>query len=503
MKNNEWFRLRRYPHIGYPITLNNKKRVISYIKNEDKISQHSFFPFIHKQIFSKKIRKSYDDEGNILNGGKRQILDPKIRDIYYASHLDANIYSYYSSILGKKYNNLLITKNLDDVVTAYRKIRFDEHRNKCNIDFANEVFNYIRNNTPEHDSSSRLVAIAVDISGFFDNLDHQLLKQAWCNVLGVDKLPQDHYNVFRNITKFSYVEEFHLSKLFNENMIVKSKSGNISKKHVKRPKYMKSQGVIAFCDKNDIHKIRAKGLIRKDKYDSHGNLKDYGICQGSPISALLANMYMLPFDEKVNKEINKIGGLYRRYSDDIVVICDSSHKQLIIDFLEDSVKKISKLQIQSSKTQVFLFQYQHDKISCLQEWKGKTNKNSINRNFEYLGFSFDGEYTYLKTSSLARYYRKMKLSVRRAKHYRNRINNSSRGEIFRRRLYKQYSYIGAKRSKKYQRVAGTTNVWRQTSSYNWGNFITYAKLASKTLDNNKIDSQIKNHWKNLNNEINK
>lgn len=498
MKKDEWFRIRRYPHIGYPITVKDKKKVSSYIKNIDQISRHSFSPFIHKQIFSRKLRKEYDNFGNVKFDGKRQQLKPKIRDIYYASHLDANIYSYYSSLLMKEYEKLLKYQGLDKVVTAYRRIPFNADRNKCNIDFANDVFNYIRNNADRD-----LVAIAVDITGFFDNLDHQVLKKSWCKVLNTNILPSDHYNVFKNITKFSYVEELHLFNLFCNQIVTETKSGLITKKHIKSLKYMQSQGAIAFCEKNDIHRIRAKGLIRQHKYDKNKNLKDYGICQGSPISATLANMYMLDFDEVVNKKVLYLDGLYQRYSDDVVIVCEKKYKSDMIDFLERSIIDISKLEIQPSKTQVFQFNYDKNRLICLQEFQGSINENSINRNFEYLGFSFDGEYTYLKTSSLASYYRKMKAGVRRRGYFKIRIRNKSRGEIFKRQLYKQYSYIGSNRSRKYQRVFGTTNEWRQTSSYNWGNFITYAKLACKTLDKNKIDSQIKNHWKNLNNEINK
>lgn len=452
MKKHEWFKIRRYPHIGHPITAKDKKKVASYIKNTSQISKHSFSPFIHKQIFSRKLRKEYDNFGNVKFNGKRQQLEPKIRDIYYASHLDANIYSYYSSLLMKKYETLLIDKKLNEVVTAYRKIPFNEHRNKCNIDFANDIFNYIKDN-----ADRELVAIAVDVTGFFDNLDHQILKKSWCKVLSVSILPNDHYNVFKNITKFSYIEELHLFNLFQDKIIAESKSGSVNKKHIKSLKYMKSQGAIAFCEKNDIHRIRARGLIRQHKYDKNNELKSYGICQGSPISSTLANIYMLDFDEVANRKVLSINGLYRRYSDDAVIVCERRYKSRMIDFLEDSIIKISKLEIQPSKTQVFQFNYSGNRLVCLQEFEGSINQNSINRNFEYLGFSFDGEYTYLKTSSLASYYRKMKAGVRRRGYFKTRIRNKSRGEMFKRQLYKQYSYIGSNRSKKYQRISGTTN----------------------------------------------
>ena len=45
-----------------------------------------------------------------------------------------------------------------------------------------------------------------DFPGFFDNLDHAYLKQQWCSLVGVDRLPSDHFKVFKNITSYSKME---------------------------------------------------------------------------------------------------------------------------------------------------------------------------------------------------------------------------------------------------------------------------------------------------------
>ena len=233
MTNEEWFKLRRYPHIGLPITAKEKSKICNYVKDSEKISKHSFLPFIHKQIHSKRTKKQYDKFGspcrNYENKKIRKTIQPKIRDIYYSSHLDANIYSYYSSLLMKNYENLLVSKELNEVVTAYRKIRHNRNRNKCNIDFANEVFNYIRENNDRD-----LVAIAVDITGFFDNLDHEILKKSWCKVMAYNTLPIDHYKVFKSITKYSHIEEKLLFKTFKNKILTEKKPGIIERKRVKR-----------------------------------------------------------------------------------------------------------------------------------------------------------------------------------------------------------------------------------------------------------------------------
>lgn len=496
-KTKDWFSIKSYPHIGLPITWQDCARIKQYITNSKNIETHAFCPFIHTQITTPKFRKEYDSNGNLLHNGKRIAGKPKKRDIYYANHWDANIFAYYSYLLSQKYEQLLKDKNLGDVVSAYRQIPKDEWSNKCNIDFANDVFEYIRKQSQKGDD---LVAIAFDIQGFFDNLDHTILKNAWKQMLGLnenDPLPKDHYQVFKAIIHFSYVELNELFDLFKNEIVVKSKSGKIRKKSVKKIQYLRNQNAIAFCELKDLQIIREKGLICSNK------AKNYGICQGSSISATLANIYMLAFDEYINQHILKMGGLYRRYSDDMVVVCSLAYRDKIINLFNDTITKIVKLTIQKKKTQIFHFKKQNNQLICLQEFNGNINHNSHKRNFEYLGFSFNGQYIYLKTATLANYYRKMKTGVGRCKFYAHTINNDTRGSMFNNRLYRQYSYLGAKTSVSFVRVNNKTKKWKKSKKKKWGNFISYAQKASYTLNGNKIKHQIKNHWKILNLEIEK
>lgn len=505
MNSPTWFKLKAYPHIGYPLTPKDSPKTCAYIRNPKKIATHPFCPFIHKEIKTPKYRKQYDPQGNLLNNGKRKYMKPKFRDIYFANHVDANIFSYYSFLLARKYENELKKRKLSEVVTAYRKIPLNTNKNetnKCNIDFANDVFNYIRENSQSND----LIAITFDITGFFDNLDHKYLRECWYKIWGVkDKdghLPKDHYNVFKAITKFSYIEEQELFNLFKDKIIVKTKSGITKSKPVKKISYLRDQNALAYCELKDLHKIRARGLIYSNKYQKSLNrLRESGICQGSPISATLANIYMLEFDDYINQKILEMDGIYRRYSDDMVVVCHNKYKDEIINLFQKEIIQRCMLSIQPDKTQVFHFMKQANQLTCLQEFDGVINHNSSKRKFEYLGFSFDGNNVYLKTSVLAKYYRKMKTGVRRRAYYTNRINNDTRGEMFIKCLYKQYSYVGAKPSKSFYRVKGTTNRWVESKRNNWGNFIGYAQKANRRITNNKIKYQIKNHWKILNMQI--
>ena len=112
MAKQDWFNLKKYPHLGYQISAKNSKDIISKITSENFISKHSFAPFIHRIKKTKRFRKEYK-EGIIQNNGLRK-KSIKPRDLYYATHIDSLIYSYYSELLTKNYNELLLKENISN-----------------------------------------------------------------------------------------------------------------------------------------------------------------------------------------------------------------------------------------------------------------------------------------------------------------------------------------------------------------------------------------------------
>ena len=76
----------------------------------------------------------------------------------------------------------------------------------------------------------------------------------------------------------------------------------------------------------------------------------------------------------------------------------------------------------------------------------ENNNINWNKNLIYLGFEYDGEKILLKSASLAGFYRKMKKSIRRGIYYSIKHNN----ELFKRRLYKKFTFRGARRYKIYK-----------------------------------------------------
>jgi RNA-directed DNA polymerase len=116
-------------------------------------------------------------------------------------------------------------------------------------------------------------------------------------LLNVDFLPTDHYAVFRAITKFSQVDRDELYKALGL--------------HPRRPRAGGKHRVCTAQEFRDI--IRGRGLIAVNRTGK-------GIPQGSPISAVLSNIYLLEFDARIQALVSAQGGFYRRYCDDLLVV---------------------------------------------------------------------------------------------------------------------------------------------------------------------------------------
>lgn len=505
-KKKDWFKIKRYPHIGLPLDNRDRfKWIEPYVTNPEKVASHSFLPFIHKTSKVKRFRKDYSNlDGSINEKYKSgtKILrkgSEKKRELFYASHLDSLIYSYYALLLSDLYENKIKENNLGEVVNAYRSVPVNPSKidgpNKCNIDFANDVFKYILDY-----KEKEFTVIAFDISSFFDNLDHKLLREVWAVIIGESKLPKDHFNVYKNITRFSHVDIVDIFGVFKNQIYTRkiNKFGEpleIKQKRIDKIKYLRNQSAIAFCKEKEFFELKGKLLQPSKTRMVNGKevYRNFGIPQGSPISSVLANIYLLYFDTLINKFITEKGGIYRRYSDDMVAVCPISYKDELTQLVYQEIKKY-KLEIQESKTQIFHFKRNDQKLVCGQEFEGVVNWN---KNFIYLGFEFDGNHVLLKSSSISGYYRKMKRSIRRAKHYSSRWYAPNKGIVFKRRLFKKFSYKGAKRTRKFI-WNEEKNKFIKTDSYNWGNFLSYAYKASSVMVNNKIKQQTKRHWNILN-----
>ncbi|AEI49677.1 antiviral reverse transcriptase Drt2 [Runella slithyformis] len=476
-KENDWFQLKSYLHFSPKITKQDFDWAKEFVSSEKKIKTYSFYPLIHRVIIQRRYKKLTDGKRSHFDSTKKEST-AKERQIYYANHLDTLIYAYYTKVkLEPKYEGKIKEiDGLSNCISAYRTIKVHPNTKsgKSNIHFANDVFNCIK----QYDECA---VLTFDIEKFFDSLNHQHLKKAWCNLLNSNKLPDDHYNIYKSLTNFSFVEE---SELLNELGLL-----NIGNRfEIKR--IIKNKNIKSYCKNNKEFRLKVcgrenkkcKSLVKPHPFEYKKNQIDYlelksykkrhlkGIPQGTAISAFLANLYLLEFDTKVFNEVTNFEGIYRRYSDDIVIVCklkDETHlKNFVINAIEDY-----KLIINKDKTEVSYFKRNLNKELVL-------DKDSMP--LRYLGFEFNGLTIRIKSASIAKYYRKMK-SLIKFKALRSSFLQKKKStihtQIHKKKIYKRYSHLG--------------NL----------NFIAYAYKASKIINGNSIKSQLKRHWRNLNNYI--
>lgn len=422
-KYPSWYRSRGYLHFDLPI---GYKKACAIVKNSKRIATHAFYPFINYTLTAEKITKD--------PASHKLINKPKDRPIAYASHIDSHIFAFYSALLSDRYEEELRQRNIGDSILAFRSL------GKSNIEFAKEAFDHIR-------SLGKCGVVALDITGFFDNLNHSILKQKWAALLNRKRLPADHYNIFKAITKWSSVERKELYKTLS-----------ISKHNPKHGRYR----VCSPVEFRDI--IRGNKLIKK-------NNSDKGIPQGSPISAFLSNIYMIDFDQHVSDLVASLGGRYVRYCDDMLVIVPLEWRDKIAGEIVKRIKAL-KIDINPKKTEIRTFERSNGKIVA-------------DKPLQYLGFLFDGEQVIIRSSALARYSERMKRGVQLAKSTkikRNRLKldlGRKPTRLYKHKLYEKYSHLGQR------------------------NFVRYGFRAAKIMNSKAIKRQLKPLWRRLLVEIEK
>jgi hypothetical protein len=275
--------LKRYPHFDSQISTED---AVALATNPAAVVAHKFYPFIlYTNRWTRFAKKG--EQGDV-----------KERPIRYASRGDAYIFAYYRYLLTQKYEAALSSNCLNESVIAYRRILNEDGTGKCNIHFAREAFEQIR-------KLGNCCAVALDISGFFESLDHSLLKSIWCDLLNVKKLPDDHYRVFRTITRYAVVEKQSVyERLGYYGAKIDARSGKIGNGYLVPYNKMPKQ----LCTGHVFRQKIAGGDGSKSLINL--NLKTHGIPQGSPISDLLANLYLLNFDCAVRKIVSSLGGSY-------------------------------------------------------------------------------------------------------------------------------------------------------------------------------------------------
>ncbi len=320
------------PHLDAPLTKSEAEKLVS---DPRLISQHAFFPFLQRnQQWTKFAEK-----------GKKGA--EKKRPIRYASRRDSYIFSHFRSLLSQLYEAELCRLGLQECVLAYRRIPIKDGRGgKCNIHFAKEAFETIR-------SLGDCYAVALDIHKFFENLDHERIREIWWRLLsqpldrrGRKRLPDDHFQVFKAVTKFAFID---VSQAYQKLGLIGEKLTPCGKRKVG---YLKSRREfpLQICSPREFREKLTETIQQ--------NPDPFGIPQGSPISDLLANLYMIEFDQEMNRTVLARGGRYFRYSDDILIVLPATFAdwQDVISLAEDALSRNAlRLSIKKEKTQVYRY----------------------------------------------------------------------------------------------------------------------------------------------------
>jgi RNA-directed DNA polymerase len=410
-----------YLHFDLPVSTQSALKVCSDLRE---VARHAFYPFIYTKLPHTKIGRN--SQGVIF---KKE----KVRQIAVAAHMDRDIYAYYTHQLNELYEQALRKLELDNVVLAFRSL------GKNNIHFAQEAFTEIS-------KAGACNAVGIDISGFFDNLDHQCLKEKWKVLLGKNHLPPDHYNVYKSITRYAKVEK---TSLYN--------NLGISIHNPKRT------NPVRLCEPSEFRQVvRNGGLIERNELTK-------GIPQGISISCVLSNIYMLDFDEFANKWMQSLNGSYRRYCDDMLFIFPATQDAEIVNVVSAQLTVLG-LQLNTGKTEERKFNVTGNRL--------KSDKP-----LQYLGFTFDGQQILIRSATLSRQMTRMRKAVKLAKasmRKRNRAREERHlplQKLYRRSLYKRFSYLGK------------------------GKFISYGLNSAKIMQSGSIRKQIKPLWKKLLREI--
>lgn len=409
-----------YSHLDFPLSQVAQKRFLQKMLNPHEVIHHSFSPMISFMIKTQKI-----------NGDS---VITKNRPIKLTSHHDALIYKLYAQYLDKYYEKYILNRGLSAIPQAYRK----KHSSILAAKKAFDKICYLQD----------AWIIKSDFSHFFDNINHKILIKNTRIVLTGKKdgrLPKDWMHVLNSLIKYRSISK----KQFKSFLHVYY--GNNLNKQMTRFQYFNQ------CTRQ--HKL----LLSSSN--------TLGVPEGTALSAILANVYLIEFDNQIMQLVNKYHGAYYRYSDDFIVIIPGKNAdkevicQLCAQIMEKS-KNLVQIKVKKAKTQILHF-YNHNLLTI----------NGGKADLNFLGFSFDGETVRLLSSVIYTFHQKAKNALRHLATIETIWNNSTKSNKG------QYEDLIKQKEAGFN-MPGRKRITKQyltTKPITKGNTLSYAYNAQKIL----------------------
>lgn len=385
-----------YAHFDSRVNL-KQQLVQSYILDPEKVAHHSFYPFIQYVKQQTKIKK--------VKGQKKEFKE-KDRLISYSAHMDTCIYQRYAFLANQYYNEFSAEHGLDLVSVAYR-----DKLGLATYELAQRAFSFIQ-------AQQRCLIMVGDFTNFFDKIDHKYLKQQLCKLLKVDILPEDWYAVFRHVTHYGKCDMLELLKL----------RGIKATQHKAIKKLNRASRVV-----NKEQFAQLKASFKKNK-------ENFGIPQGSPISAVLANVYMMNYDLDFQHFAQTQSGMYMRYSDDTILVLPLAEGECAEGYLK-AVEQLLKpyeglVELQPSKTKQFI--YQEGRLQPLSE--------DCPAFLDYLGLRLRSSGVAIKPKCFTKFYYCLRHKARLNRYQQKKKARKQQQITSNDKLYEQYSNKRGKRN---------------------------------------------------------
>lgn len=464
------FEITRIPRYGSKGSYAHFDHRVSFAEAQTKIldpgyvSHHAFYPLISNEIITVRYR-----------GGKRSC---KVRNIAYASHFDHRVFQYYSYLWSDLYNRKAAEGGFNDTAVAYRSSLSSDSAVAAvsNISSAKKAFDYIR----EQDSAFVLTG---DFESFFDNLNHAYLMRSLRSLFPDGRLPDDHYQVIKNILRYSCWPIADLAARHDLPWpAVEPARGKMISEAAIELRFK----AIRELNKLDVILPKAEFLANKSKVITRPWKRTgigLGIPQGLAASGVLANIYMADIDIKVRLAVERVGGLFLRYCDDFIVAVPKSGFDALVEAI-NLMADVDSVKLQPDKTKVFRvdgdgvaqLDFESVRAGKVYSYSGAHPAQKVS----FLGFDFDGRFVRLRQSTVGRYHKRLREAATAiARSNRGEGRHASKQRVS--ALYQHYSPLGIK-----GRGLCPSADADSSAFFRYGNFLSYAARAQKAFPNDPI-----------------